>query len=1117
MKRTLAICTVFIIAVVRITETTAGEYPFYGYGHPASNGTPSDSIGIFDSILVDLGINNVIVGFQPLSLREELDTARNHGINFVVQASVPIGAKEPAYHDSVDTILEILATRGIYSPMDVVHQDVYEGYYFDLLSVGQSFVDQALDFKTVRRCQVSQDTAGYVFLEGPSWQSYSYHSAFAQMVDKGRCGAWDDTITARFNMKITGEHDDTVSVCRVTAVWKYRPDTDWDAQDSAIVAEKLIRVSDFDTTGAYVDIDFPFSNGKFTSQYSLYVELQLYWYDAVDLCINQVTILNEDGRYFWDHASDAAESLSSYFTALYDYSNVKGYHLCDEAAGIQYPILRVANDAIKGITSSATDTVRVVSPATANLGTRLNGDVLCRYVDVAFLQVHDYFFRCGANNNSDEFEECRGWWDSIGVQHTLTTIFDRVDILREKAHDAYKNFWLTLSTGQRWSDITKAYCYQAPYTDSFYYYRRWPSDLTLEDHRVQVYMALAHGVDGIGYWRMIPIYWPSSPQHNPEDEEPGPFFSYAPHNDTLISIDNNCPDEGYHRPFSVYCEKEDTCFYVTYDKQGYPDEGDGIKLHGLFERHPDSTYWCLSPEGEWVKEILGRAKPIGSILKECSLLEVGLVDDQGIGFVDSVVGEFRDPVTGTEDWIEAAVFEDNQTGDDYFMLVNRRLLASEGNDVTVYLDEMQLSGDWNYLVIDQSSDDSILVNADSNFAFHAHLQPGEGYLYEIVPAGVCGYLSGTISEDLLVCGDIIVDEDDTLHLHSDWISLEVDFSQIDFTSSGVDTVRPEIIVKGTLILEDSVVFSSPSEEAGSWYGIRIVDNGRVEVTGDVRPSLSLRDAYIGMSFEAPTTSGSFALSFSGLFSECSSVIENCQAGGIYLNTDNVTFADTTVNYHVPLIIRDVPDGYGIKVDGNCPDFDWMVQIQDCKYGIYIAAPGDTVQHIRVLSSEVNDNFGIYTYSTSTSSVISLERVLLEGDFNTGISATYKSNVHMDTCMIVSHDSNTVVGINVPGMSKVTMRNSGIQWAKTGIYTAQGGSDFGGAPDSLRGGNLIVIDLADTASRSINHAGIGTLPAYGNYWGGENGDNFRFQTNPPFGSIGYDPWLDEEPNLGWSCG
>ncbi|MBU2625266.1 MAG: T9SS type A sorting domain-containing protein, partial [candidate division Zixibacteria bacterium] len=514
-----------------------------------------------------------------------------------------------------------------------------------------------------------------------------------------------------------------------------------------------------------------------------------------------------------------------------------------------------------------------------------------------------------------------------------------------------------------------------------------------------------------------------------------------------------------------------------------------------------------------LKSVLDKAIPMGQILVDLDLQDIGLTNNEtAVGFVDSVVGEFRDPVTGTEDWIEAAVFEDNQTGDDYFMLVNRRLLSSEDNEVTVYLDTSQLAGDWYYFVIDQSSFDTILVNEDSSFAFHAHLEPGEGYLYKVTRAELCGDMSGYVNGSFYVVGDITVEEDDTLSIG--WATLA--FKEIDNLASGVDTTKPEIIVKGTLILGHEME-AAPGFGIGSWYGIRVVDNGRLEnLCGMVGDSYYIRDAYIGLSFEDNTTSAYLEGGCEVPDAGGDLIIEDCQAGGMYLCTEEIEFADAIWvpterdSTHTPVIIRNIPEGYGIKFTGdNCPDFNWLMSIENCKYGFYVGGSDDMIHDVWINNDSVDNAYGIYHYSNSASPTLDLRHIIVTGVFNTMDYLYAKSKQNIYECLFHSSSDSTLTGIYASGLGKATMRRSAVGFAKTCIYAANGVSDFGLTTDS--GWNSIVINRDDTSTRSVNFDGLGTLKAYGNYWGEPNGNGYRFE-----GSVGFEPFLEDGIEHSWVC-
>ncbi|HUU44956.1 MAG TPA: right-handed parallel beta-helix repeat-containing protein [Acidobacteriota bacterium] len=101
--------------------------------------------------------------------------------------------------------------------------------------------------------------------------------------------------------------------------------------------------------------------------------------------------------------------------------------------------------------------------------------------------------------------------------------------------------------------------------------------------------------------------------------------------------------------------------------------------------------------------------------------------------VASIEGSFIDSVRSLDyenPYIQVAFFEDTVSDDDYFMLVNRRCLGSESQDLIVHLDL-----DTNVLVVDAFTYDTVSVlECSGQGAFAVTLEPGQGKLFKMMTA-----------------------------------------------------------------------------------------------------------------------------------------------------------------------------------------------------------------------------------------------------------------------------------------------------------------------------------------------------------------------------------------------
>lgn len=148
----------------------------------------------------------------------------------------------------------------------------------------------------------------------------------------------------------------------------------------------------------------------------------------------------------------------------------------------------------------------------------------------------------------------------------------------------------------------------------------------------------------------------------------------------------------------------------------------------------DDSEQRYKPNYRWhaVKDINARIDSIGETLLNLNWQGAGVCYD-----VANVLGSFLDSMKSAEfdsAWIEAGFFKDDADAN-YFMLVNRRCLSTEEQNVTVHIDSTAMeSSKKMWYVIDQYSQDTTLTGAiDGTIPFTTLLEPGEGKLFKLVP------------------------------------------------------------------------------------------------------------------------------------------------------------------------------------------------------------------------------------------------------------------------------------------------------------------------------------------------------------------------------------------------
>jgi hypothetical protein len=190
----------------------------------------------------------------------------------------------------------------------------------------------------------------------------------------------------------------------------------------------------------------------------------------------------------------------------------------------------------------------------------------------------------------------------------------------------------------------------------------------------------------------------------------------------------------------------------------------------------------------------------------------------------------------TRPYVEVAFFKDTVSGDDYFMLVNRRCLASESQQVRASLGLP--SG--MYYIVDKYSYDTVLTGTlpDNTVPFTTSLGPGQGKLFKIIsaPASVAGgSLPATWQGGIRVGGNV------TMAAGRTWTILPPARIRVDTGGSYAIDVYGKMIAEGTV--SDSIRFVSTASTppANNWYGIR------VRGAGDVTMEFAdVRSAYKGL-------------------------------------------------------------------------------------------------------------------------------------------------------------------------------------------------------------------------------------------------------------------------------
>ncbi|MGB7061263.1 MAG: hypothetical protein WBF13_02775, partial [Candidatus Zixiibacteriota bacterium] len=252
---------------------------------------------------------------------------------------------------------------------------------------------------------------------------------------------------------------------------------------------------------------------------------------------------------------------------------------------------------------------------------------------------------------------------------------------------------------------------------------------------------------------------------------------------------------------------------------------------GLYDQFGDSATY----KWEEIKDFSGpRVKQLGSIVRDLNWQGAGVCYE-----VASIPGSFVHSLKSAEfdsAWIEVGFFKDS-VDTDYFMLVNRRCLSTEEQNVTVYIDSAEIGNKKMWYVIDQYSQDTTFTGAiDGIIPFTAHLEPGEGKLFKLVGFPDSAFHGTahpfTWQGGIMVDGDVTVDSGQTLVILPP--AEIVFYANTDVVQvPGYDPTDADFIVNGGLRAvgteTDSIMFTSTEGNPNDWEWIEVSDSASSNV------------------------------------------------------------------------------------------------------------------------------------------------------------------------------------------------------------------------------------------------------------------------------------------------
>ena len=243
---------VLLILVCSSSSIFGDDYPILGYWHiPGHHEMSYDDLLYYDSLYKNLGFNviyhNLIPGDQTLQsvgesgLKSEIFTR--------IETNNVTGS--PAYY------FNQFRGCGDYVPMQSTFKDTMMGYGFDFDSTrhaGDVYKLPGLEYY-VRRCKVSDHSAGPVYTEGPVEASEFRHPGTSGRPDWSTQeeGDYTDTIlTVKLFAKIDAGHAPSVPVCSLTTINQWcstsGSSTTWHTDT---LGARRFTVADFDITNEY--------------------------------------------------------------------------------------------------------------------------------------------------------------------------------------------------------------------------------------------------------------------------------------------------------------------------------------------------------------------------------------------------------------------------------------------------------------------------------------------------------------------------------------------------------------------------------------------------------------------------------------------------------------------------------------------------------------------------------------------------------------------------------------------------------------------------------------------------------------------------------------------------
>lgn len=653
---------------------------------------------------------------------------------------------------------------------------------------------------------------------------------------------------------------------------------------------------------------------------------KVYWLDRADLYIDNFFAADSTSYYFKNTMDKSA--AGSLVQGRYDSitnpnleSAIWRWYPHDEPyPGTLYPI-RQYRELLQYYTTVDSNRVFTVNsaPGAGNhfIEVRNNITGMPEYTG------EDYFYSCRCSTFTTSMES-----DPTNIQYSVNAGIKVLEIEGEKARAASMPFIPILSPCDYWHyEETDA-------TSREYNWVRYRKEAFGPDIKLQAYLSIAYGAEGIVYWP----YTSTGPAVPPESEPYNKKYKSA---SMVLGGYENIPNVCDSCPCYSLNAKPVPWSYRAFVIDSL---GSIVKVNG-----PDN--WDKWEAGRQVHAVLDS---LSYLLNGRTSISAGRWDDLAGGPFKYITSqEYGDSAA----FIQWAEFTSN--GTPYYMLINRRTWPGpEACQCPENLSDTQHvyfalnagpSGDvW---AIDAYTQESTLLidscGPNDTVGYKTGtvlLPPGEAIIFRLnearynwkgsfsginhFPEGGTHYLSG----------DVTIGSGSTFTI-GQGATLNA-IANTDSCASGSNTGKTELIVNGNLralgAADKLIHFKATTTANAAWYGIRVINNG----SADIR-NAHIENAYIGYQNNSSNGTDSDSLQVVD-FIKCKpygAVLNksNMKVDNIYVLSDLTTAVGIHIDSIADLNIRDCGFDYvkyAIEIDHSTPVIK-NASFAYCRYGVWI--------------------------------------------------------------------------------------------------------------------------------------------------------------------------------------